>query len=385
MTSVKNNFLPPSLVSNLQEALVSRKGNDEEDRPKSGESEPSSSDAGPASAETNVGSSKPVVLVTNGDGIQAPGLTFLVDALVRDGQCDVHVCAPESDKSVSGHSVTIRETLAVSSIDIHGATAFEVAGTPADCVSLALSGALFSWSRPALVISGVNKGASCGHQIFYSGAVAGAREALIAGVPSLIISLNWKKDESSDNDFKGAVDVCLPLIYSALRDIEKGVFPKSCSLNIDVPTSPSTNKGFKVTRRSLWRSTPSWQAVSGTRYAGAGNFMSKQQSLGIQLAQLSRDASAAGAARRITAQKKTVVIESVAEAGKPEPKKGAVKKYFRLEFLHQEQEDTDEDLDCRALESGFVTVTPLCLSSYTEIEMHTSASDWLTTALAIEE
>ncbi|KAG9455629.1 hypothetical protein H6P81_000137 [Aristolochia fimbriata] len=385
MTSVKNNFLPPALVSNLQEALMTRKGNDPDGEPKSGDSDPTSSDAGLPSAETNVGSSKPVVLVTNGDGIEAPGLTLLVDALVRDGQCDVHVCAPESDKSVCGHSVTIRETLAVTSAEIHGATAFEVAGTPADCVSLALSGALFSWTRPALVISGVNKGTSCGHQIFYSGAVAGAREALIAGVPSLTISLNWKKDESSDNDFKDAVDVCLPLIRSALRDVEKGAFPKSCSLNVDVPTSPSTNKGFKVTRRSLWRSTPSWLAVSGNRYAGGGNFMSQQQSLGIQLAQLSRDASAAGAARRVTAQRKTVEIESVAEARKAEPKKGAVKKYFRLEFLHKEQEDTHEDLDCKALESGFVTVTPLCLSSHTETEMHTCASDWLTAALAPEE
>ncbi|KAJ6389550.1 hypothetical protein OIU77_027803 [Salix suchowensis] len=78
--------------------------------------------------------------------------------------------------------------------------------------------------------------------MFYSGVVAGAIEALICGVPSLSISLNWKKEESQDSDFMDAVAVCLPVINSAIRDIEKGVFPQSCSLNIEIPTSPSTNK-----------------------------------------------------------------------------------------------------------------------------------------------
>ncbi|XP_042507332.1 5'-nucleotidase SurE-like [Macadamia integrifolia] len=375
MTSVKNNFLPPALVSNLQEVLISRKGGEEEPSNKPDESleAPSSS-----ASETVNDCLKPIVLVTNGDGTESPGLTFLVEALVQEGQCNVHVCAPQSDKSVSGHSVTLREKLEVCSAEISGATAFEVSGTPADCVSLALSGALFSWSKPALVISGINKGSSCGHQIFYSGAVAGAREALICGVPSLSISLKWKKDESSESDFKDAVKVCLPLIHAAIRDIEKGVFPKSCSLNIEIPTSPLTNKGFKVTRQSLWRSLPSWQAVSANRHPSAG-FMSNQQSLGLQLAQLSRDASAAGAARRIGTQRKNVEIESVGVAGKPDSQR--VKKYFRLEFLEREQEETDEDLDFRALENGFVAITPLSLSSHAESETQASASEWIAATL----
>ncbi|ERN15325.1 uncharacterized protein LOC18443609 [Amborella trichopoda] len=378
MTSVKNSYLPPTLVSNLQDVLMSRKGGGEGSAAVEGES---------ASMEEEVGESeklgsKPIVLVTNGDGIGAPGLTSLVEALVLGGRCSVHVCAPESDKSVSGHSVTLRETLTVSSVEINGATAFEVSGTPADCISLALSGALFSWSKPVLVISGVNKGSSCGHHIFYSGAVAGAREALISGVPSLAISLNWKKDESQESDFKEAVNVCLPLIHAALRDIEKGVFPKDCALSIEVPTCPSANKGFKVARQSLWRSAPSWQAVSGNRHPSGGHFMSKHQSLGIQLAQLSRDASAVGAARRINSQRKTVEIESVAEAGKPEPRRGAIKKYFRVEFSDKEQDDQNEDLDFRALESGFIAVTPLRLTSNDGLEANNLALEWLDRAFA---
>ncbi|XP_062017406.1 uncharacterized protein LOC133733783 isoform X2 [Rosa rugosa] len=78
----------------------------------------------------------------------------------------------------------------------------------------------------------------------YSGVVAEDREALISGVPSLSISLNWRKDESQENDFKDAVAVCLPLINAAIRDIEKGEFPKSCFLNIEIPSSPLSNKAM---------------------------------------------------------------------------------------------------------------------------------------------
>ncbi|KAL7174638.1 hypothetical protein ACSBR2_033808 [Camellia fascicularis] len=236
---------------------------------------------------------------------------------------------------MSGHSVTLRETVAMTSTEISGATAYEVSGTPVDCVSLALSGALFSWSKPLLVISGINKGSSCGHHMFYSGVVAGARESLMSGVPSMSISLNWKKDESQDSDFKDAVAVSLPLINAAIRDIEKGIFPKSCLLNIEVPTSPLQNK------QSLWRSTPSWLAISANR--SAGRFMSNQQSHGMQLAQLSRDASAAGAAQRMITQKKNIeIVESVGVAGKSDSNR--TMKYFRLEFVDKEQEDVDEDL-----------------------------------------
>ncbi|KAJ4884425.1 Survival protein SurE-like phosphatase/nucleotidase [Raphanus sativus] len=372
MTS-KSSGLSAALVSNLQDVLSKRKGVNDGSAE---EPPPSTSDSLDVTAkEKESDDSRPIVLVTNGDGIDSPGLVSLVEALVREGLYNVHVCAPQTGKSASSHSVTPGETIAVSSAVIKGATAFEVSGTPVDCISLGLSGALFAWSKPILVISGINQGSSCGHQMFYSGAVAGAREALISGVPSLSISLNWKKDESQESDFKDAVGVCLPLINATIRDIEKGVFPKDCSLNIQIPTSPSSNKGFKVTKQSMWRQSPSWQAVSANRHPGAGNFMSNQQSLGAQLAQLGRDASAAGAARRFTTQKKSIVeIESVGVAGKTDNR---VKKHFRLEFVAKEQEHTDDDLDIKALEDGFVSVTPLSLLPNIDSETQAAASEWI--------
>ncbi|XP_028119587.1 uncharacterized protein LOC114317088 [Camellia sinensis] len=382
-----NNLLPPGLVSNLQEVLLSRKGGGEDEQSKNANNDADDDDEStkpPSSTEPNLDedNSKPLVLVTNADGIDSPGLTYLVQALVREALYNVHVCAPQSDKSVSGHSVTLRETVTVSSAEINGATAYEVSGTPVDCVSLALCGALFSWSKPLLVISGINRGSSCGHHMFYSGVVAGAREALMSGVPSMSISLNWKKDESQDTDFKDAVTVCLPLIKAAIRDIEKGIFPQSCLLNIEVPTSPLTNKGFKFTKQSLWRSMPNWQAISANR--ATGRFMSNQQSLGMQLAQLSRDASAAGAARRLTTQRKNLeVVESVGVAGKSDSNRSV--KYFRLEFLDKEQEDVDEDLDFRALENGFVAITSHSVSPHIELNTQTAASEWISVALHVEQ
>ncbi|XVE54058.1 hypothetical protein DITRI_Ditri03aG0052000 [Diplodiscus trichospermus] len=390
-TSVKNNFLPPSLISNLQQVLISRNDTVEPRSTNSNSFDSTSQNsstlsslsrnAEPIQANAEPDCSKPVLLITNGEGIDSPGLTFLVQALVSDGRFSLHVCAPQSDKSVAGHSMTVRETVEVCSVEMNGAAAFEVSGTPVDCVSLALSGALFSWSKPVLVISGINRGSSCGHNMFYSGAVAAAREALICGVPSLCLSFNRKKDVSSESDLKNAANVCLPLISAAVRDIESGNFPESCSLNIEIPSCPLAYKGFKLTRQSLWRSPLSWKAVSANRHPAAGQYLSNQQSLGIKLAQLGRDASVAGAARRLNSNRKNVEIESVGVAGKLNGQQ-TVKKYFRLELLEKEREDADENLDFRAVEDGYVCVTPLSLSSSTDrSRIETLVSNWITVAV----
>ncbi|KAK7303969.1 hypothetical protein RJT34_14920 [Clitoria ternatea] len=369
-TSVKNNFMnQPALVSNLKQALTRRKDSSTVQGNRTNE--------GIIKASSN---SKPVVLITNGEGIDSPGLTFLVQALLRDTLLDVHVCAPQSDRSMCGHSVTTRETLAVCSAEVGGANAFQVSGTPADCVSLALSGALFSWSKPVLVISGLNKGATCGYDTLYSGAIAGAREALICGVPSICISLNWENNVSCESDLKDAVTVCLPMIHAAIRDIQKGIFPKNCFLNIGIPSCPLTNKGVKVTRKSAERSCLSWQAVSTNRNFSAGHYMSNQQSLGIMLAQLGKDASASAAARRLNSNRKNVEIESVGVAGKLSSQQ-TMKRHFRMELTQKVQQNTEEDLDTRALEDGFVTVTPLSLYANAHIEIQSSVSSWLAIAL----
>ncbi|KAL0380539.1 UNVERIFIED_CONTAM: 5'-nucleotidase SurE [Sesamum angustifolium] len=334
---VKNNFLPPGLVSNLQQLLANRMpaGNDGvSSKPVMSDDDSGQPSSGSEPGDDNA--SKPIILLTNVMGLSPR--VFPIWSML-------------SDKSAAGHSVSLKETVEVVTADINGAVAYEISGTPVDCVSLALSGALFSWSKPLLVISGINKGSSCGHRMFYSSVVAGAREALINGVPSMSISLSWKKDGSQESDFKDAVTVCLPLINAAMRDIEKGIFPKGLSLNVEVPTSPLTNKGLKVTKQSLWRSTLSWQAISGTRHQAASRFSGSQLGLGMQFAQLSRDASAA----------------------------------LTIQMLDKDREEDNEDLDFRALENGFVAVSLLPLSAHLDSETEAAALDWISSALQVGE
>ncbi|KAK8970945.1 hypothetical protein KSP40_PGU017010 [Platanthera guangdongensis] len=202
----------------------------------------------------------------------------------------------------------------------------------------------------------------------------------MSGIPSLSISLNWRKEESQESNFKDAVDVCLPLIRAAIRDADKEPFLKGSLMNIEIPAFPSTSKGFKLTRQSLQRPVLSWKAVSSNRHPHSGQYMSMHQSLGVQLAQLSRDASAAGAARRTNTQKKNVEVESVAGGGKPEQRE-TVKKFFCLEILQKEQEDADEELDFRAVENGYIAVTPVNLTMCVDPEIQISTSDWLASAL----
>ncbi|CAL4974451.1 unnamed protein product [Urochloa decumbens] len=384
----RGNPLPSALVSNLQSVLAARRPPPAEEvstAAAAGEAEVEAPAAEASDAPPDDGSpARPVVLLTCAGGIRSAGLAALVDALVAGGRCDVHVCAPESDKPACGHSITIRETITATSVDFAGAKAFEISGTPVDCISLALSGRLFAWSAPALVISGINAGSNCGYEMFHSSAIAAAREALLYGVPSIAISLNWKKDESKDSDFKDAAQACLPLINAALADIEKGTFLKGCLLNIGVPSAPSANKGFKLTKQSGYSPAQSWQAVSASRPSSAVHFMGMHQSLGIQLAQLGKDASAAGAARRVSAQRKTVEVESVAASGKQEVRE-VVKKLFRAEFVEKQYQDLNEDIDLRAMENGFISVAPLNVHGQVEPEIGAPASDWLLAVVSLEK
>ncbi|MQM08717.1 hypothetical protein Taro_041578 [Colocasia esculenta] len=96
------------------------------------------------------GAARPIVLVTNDDGIDAPGLRFLVQALVSVGRYRVLVCAPDSDKSGVGHGITWKHALSAVPVELQGATAYAVSGTPADCASLGISTSLFPGEKPDL-------------------------------------------------------------------------------------------------------------------------------------------------------------------------------------------------------------------------------------------
>ena len=136
-----------------------------------------------------------LILLTNDDGISAPGLVALYRELTDLGE--VHVVAPASVQSATSHGITLSAPLLTSRVTVPDAfTGIAVDGRPADCVKLAVSH--FLPRPPDLVISGMNSGANVGINVIYSGTIAAALEAAFLGLPSIAVSLHLRKDVATD-------------------------------------------------------------------------------------------------------------------------------------------------------------------------------------------
>jgi len=174
------------------------------------------------------------ILVSNDDGILASGLTLLADVCGDVGK--VTVVAPDREQSATSHSLTLHRPLRATR---RQDGAFQVDGTPTDCVLLAL-GAL-SPARPDWVISGVNHGPNMGEDVLYSGTVAAAMEGLAAGIPSIAVSYG-----SFDLEHLGSHRAPLRRLIRRLVAIKE--FPKDTLLNVNLPAVPGDQvKGVKVT------------------------------------------------------------------------------------------------------------------------------------------
>src|SRR5438132_773924 len=170
-----------------------------------------------------------VVVLTNDDGVHAPGLAALEKALAELG--DVYVVAPEREQSACGHALTLHRPLRALQMGEHR---FAVNGTPSDCVNMAVLG--FLPETPVLVVSGINHGANLGDDVTYSGTVAAAMEATILGVPSIAVSLL----DGGDFEIAGRVARLV-----AMRVLVGGL-PGNTLLNVNVPVQPP--RGIRMTR-----------------------------------------------------------------------------------------------------------------------------------------
>lgn len=184
---------------------------------------------------------KPVILITNDDGITAPGIRALVEAVKDLGK--IIVVAPDSPQSGMGHAVTIGEPLRLHTVSIFdGIEAWESSGTPVDCVKLARDVILHS--KPDLCLSGINHGANHSINVIYSGTMSAAMEAAIEGVPSIGFSL---LDYRYDADFSIAQDVARTLAKKMLDN----PLPEHSLLNVNIPkTSKEDFKGLKICRQA---------------------------------------------------------------------------------------------------------------------------------------
>ncbi len=178
------------------------------------------------------------VLLTNDDGIDSPAFQSLIRVLQDDFK--ITVVAPQQEMSAVSHALTIKSPLFCEERIIEDHNAIGVRGTPADCVKLALD--RFMPEPPDLVISGINKGANVGINIFYSGTVAAAMQATLAGIPSFAVSLA----SFSSNEFQYASRVA----HLLARQIMRNRLPSGIMLNVNVPDLPShLIKGVRATRQ----------------------------------------------------------------------------------------------------------------------------------------
>ncbi len=176
------------------------------------------------------------VLISNDDGIDAPGILVLADHMAALGR--VSVVAPDRDRSGASNSLTLDQPIRVTAL---GADRYRVAGTPTDCVHLALAGLLDS--EPAIVVSGINNSANLGDDVLYSGTVAAAMEGRFLGLPALAVSLVSRDHQAVH--YGSAARAAVRLVARLLED----PLPADTILNVNVPDRPWEEiRGFEVTR-----------------------------------------------------------------------------------------------------------------------------------------
>lgn len=168
---------------------------------------------------------KPLILVTNDDGIHAPGISALVKVAAKLG--DVYVVAPDKPQSGMGHAITINATLRLEKLNAHAnAQSWSCSGTPVDCVKMAINKILPR--KPDLCISGINHGANHSINIIYSGTMSAAMEGAIEGIPSIGFSLlDYSIEANFDATSFYAEKICAWVLKNGL---DKGV-----CLNVNVP------------------------------------------------------------------------------------------------------------------------------------------------------
>jgi 5'-nucleotidase len=173
------------------------------------------------------------ILVSNDDGVDAPGLVILAEKLWE--VANVVVVAPNSDQSGASHSLTLSRPLRATQLS-NGF--YSVNGTPTDCVHLALTGLLEQ--QPDMVISGINSGANLGDDVLYSGTVAAAMEGRFLGFPSIAVSCVSRRPEH----YETAAQVAVNLV----KQLQSRPLPPDTVLNVNVPDVPHSElAGLKIT------------------------------------------------------------------------------------------------------------------------------------------
>ncbi len=186
------------------------------------------------------------ILVSNDDGIFAPGIKALAETLAIENE--VYVIAPDRERSANGHALTLHKPLRAEEMNLFNRVkaAWQVNGTPSDCVKLGV-GAILE-EMPDIVVSGINRGQNMGTDIIYSGTVSAAMEGNILGIPSIAVSLG----SFADIHYQTGADFILKFV----KNLETKKLPPKTLLNVNVPAIPADKvAGVKVTKLGVHRYT----------------------------------------------------------------------------------------------------------------------------------
>ena len=182
---------------------------------------------------------KPLILVTNDDGITSKGIKSLQSVMQEFGE--VIVIAPNSAMSGMGHAITINSPLRLQKENIfEGAESYSCSGTPVDCVKLGIYEILHR--KPDLIVSGINHGANTATNVLYSGTMSAAVEGAMEGIPSIGFSLC---DFDADADFSNAMKI----VRQVTQQVLKNEMPKGVCLNVNIPKGNDV-KGLKICRQA---------------------------------------------------------------------------------------------------------------------------------------
>ena len=183
--------------------------------------------------------SKPSILISNDDGVFAPGIYALWQAMSEIGE--TIVVAPNTEKSAVGHAITISDPIRIEEVRrSNGFKGYAVNGTPADSVKIAVKSIMKK--KPDIIISGINAGANVGQSLLYSGTISAASEGTLLGIPSIAISL----DALRDMDFSTSKVVAKKIVNKVL---EYGL-PNETLLNVNIPKDTQGGiKGYQITHQ----------------------------------------------------------------------------------------------------------------------------------------
>ena len=185
--------------------------------------------------------SQPLILVTNDDGIYAPGIRYISEVLKQFGE--VCVVAPDKPQSGMGHAITINSSLRITATQYHGVEQeYACSGTPVDCVKMAVNHILKR--RPDLVVSGINHGSNSSINVIYSGTMSAAVEGALEGASSIGISVCDYRDAA-------VFDHAESLLKQLFKKVLENPLPKGICLNVNIPAKQDMDlKGVRVVRQA---------------------------------------------------------------------------------------------------------------------------------------